>query len=188
MSGSGFGVQGEAVTVDVLPNQPLFVLLSAPGDVDWAAYATSVIPRDQDEGPAPEGRAEQIARNERMFESLRSNVGVYTLWPKAKAEPAARGKPLPYFVRFRDLTDPKTVEQVSPDNLAKSFGPGVKLKALTIQITDEPVTVGIEKRFAWWAKYKNLHFDGTSTVAEDMTDKKFAAHLNSGSFSTEYLK
>ena len=55
----------------------------------------------------------------------------------------------PYFVRFKDIKDPKSVEQVDPDNLAKSFGTGVKLKSLTVQMTDEPVTVGIEKRLGW---------------------------------------
>ncbi len=49
-------------------------------------------------------------------------------------------------VRFRNIRDPSSVETVDPDNLAKSFGAGVRLKRITVQITDDPVTSGIDKR------------------------------------------
>jgi hypothetical protein len=53
------------------------------------------------------------------------------------------------FVRFRDINDPNTVERVDPNNLAASFGPGVRLTRATIEITDAPVTTGIEKELEW---------------------------------------
>jgi hypothetical protein len=49
---------------------------------------------------------------------------------------------LPLLVTFADITDPTTVQRVDPENLAASFGPGVRLKAVTLEITEEPVTVG----------------------------------------------
>lgn len=52
-------------------------------------------------------------------------------------------------MRFRDVGNPHTVEEVNPDNLAASFGPGVHLKALTVQLTGEPVTLGIRDRLPW---------------------------------------
>jgi hypothetical protein len=55
----------------------------------------------------------------------------------------------PRFLRFRDIKDPATAELVDPDNLAKSFGPGVRLVRVTIEITDEPVTRGIRKVLPW---------------------------------------
>jgi hypothetical protein len=58
---------------------------------------------------------------------------------------------LPMFVRFGDLNDPTTVERVNPDDLAASFGPGVRLVRATIEITKEPVTTGIERRLPWLA-------------------------------------
>ncbi|MCA9499915.1 MAG: hypothetical protein KC588_12035, partial [Nitrospira sp.] len=51
-------------------------------------------------------------------------------------------KQYPLLVTFTDLTDPKTVEKVDPENLAATFGPGVSLKRITLEITDEPVTEG----------------------------------------------
>jgi hypothetical protein len=54
-------------------------------------------------------------------------------------------------VRFKDIADPRSVEQVDPTNLGKSFGAGTRLLRATIEITDDPVTTGIEKRLTWLA-------------------------------------
>jgi hypothetical protein len=58
----------------------------------------------------------------------------------------------PRFLRFRDIKDPTTAELVDPDNLAKSFGPGIRLVRVTIEITDEPVTRGIRKVLPWLSR------------------------------------
>jgi hypothetical protein len=58
---------------------------------------------------------------------------------------------LPWLVRFRNLNDPATVEPVDPENLDASFGPGVKFLRATIEMTNDPVTTGIEKRLPWLA-------------------------------------
>ncbi|MEX2490602.1 MAG: hypothetical protein WD425_02455, partial [Nitrospirales bacterium] len=56
----------------------------------------------------------------------------------------------PLLVTFTDITDPTTVKTVDPDNLAATFGPGVSLKRITLEITDEPVTEGkIENVLRW---------------------------------------
>jgi hypothetical protein len=56
---------------------------------------------------------------------------------------------LPMLVRFRDVGDPKSVELVDPDHLDASFGPGVKILRAKAEITNEPITAGIEKRLRW---------------------------------------
>jgi hypothetical protein len=79
---------------------------------------------------------------------------------------------LPLLVRFRDISDPKTVEKVDPANLAASFGAGVKLTRATIEtvpsgywpfnlfgIGGSPVTRGIEARLPWWKDRPNKSFD-----------------------------
>jgi len=56
----------------------------------------------------------------------------------------------PLLVTFDDVNDPKTVKKVDPDDLAATFGPGYRLKSITIEITDEPVTRGkVEKVLGW---------------------------------------
>jgi hypothetical protein len=56
---------------------------------------------------------------------------------------------LPMLVRFRDVGDPKSVELVDPDHLDASFGPGVKILGAKAEITNEPITTGIETRLRW---------------------------------------
>ena len=41
-----------------------------------------------------------------------------------------------------DINDPNSVIEVDPDNLAATLGPGVSLKRIMLEITDEPVTEG----------------------------------------------
>ena len=79
------------------------------------------------------------------------------------AKPADRfAKPtgFPTLVRFRDINDPKTVEDVDPANLATSFGPGFHLRRITLQRTDDAVTHGIENRLKWLRDYFDQSFGG----------------------------
>lgn len=62
---------------------------------------------------------------------------------------------LPVLVRFSDLSDPSSVVQVNPSDLAASFGPDVKLKRAFLEITDDPPTTGIEARLPWLARTKS---------------------------------
>jgi hypothetical protein len=157
MAGSGFSVKGEAVAVDVAPGQVMFVLLHARGNFDFPATVLNAIKVPESEGPSPKDRAGQMARTERMYDQIRANRNVYPLWRPEDQRPGTGPWNGPYFVRFRNINDPKSVEQVDPDDLAKTFGTGFKLKALTIQVTDEPVTTGIENRLPW-LKSKTLRF------------------------------
>jgi hypothetical protein len=45
----------------------------------------------------------------------------------------------PLMVTFADLADPASVALVDPNDLAATFGPGVRLKAVTLEVTDAPV-------------------------------------------------
>ncbi len=47
---------------------------------------------------------------------------------------------LPELVRFRDIEDWHTRTRVSPHELAASFGPGVELKRVILQLTSDPIT------------------------------------------------
>jgi hypothetical protein len=46
----------------------------------------------------------------------------------------------PMLVTFGDIADPASVKLVDPADLAASFGPGVRLKSVTLEVTDEAVT------------------------------------------------
>ena len=151
LGGSGYTVKGEAAAVDLPDGQTLFVLLRSAEDVDWAAWVIKRIPTAgmiEQAKPTPSDRAARIASEKRYLDLVRADRGAHAVW---RLEPPHNlpGLSIPYFVRFRDLSDPKSVEQVDPDDLAKSFGPRVWLKSLTVQVTDAPVTTGIAKRLGW---------------------------------------
>jgi hypothetical protein len=68
---------------------------------------------------------------------------------------------LPKLVRFREINDPQTLMRVSPYDLAKSFGPGVELKRVILELTDDPVT-SPPKNWPQWLmiKRQNAEFRG----------------------------
>ena len=56
---------------------------------------------------------------------------------------------LPDLVTFADINDPKTVMEVDAANPGAALNCDFKWKRITIEVTDEPVTTGIEKKLAW---------------------------------------
>jgi len=61
-----------------------------------------------------------------------------------------RKRLLPTFVTFRDLNDLSTARIAPPDLFDEIFGTGFKLRNVSIEMTSDPVTSGIEKKMLWW--------------------------------------
>jgi hypothetical protein len=142
--------RGEAVAVDLPNGKTLFALLRSPRDVDWAArIVAQVAPR------IPHKRGEE------RFDNVLLVKGVVELppqgWPEKLPVPAFDGYPM--LVTFGDLADPTSVARVDPDDLAASFGAGVRLKRITVELTDDPVTTGIEERLGWLSEYPEPRLD-----------------------------
>jgi hypothetical protein len=98
-----------------------------------------------------------------------ANVGYDYLGTEGKDElRAARGKSfdvpgheLPPMVRFRDLSDPATVEAVSPQALDRSFGRGVRFVGAKLQLTDDPYVSTINAELPWLNRFSGgLALDG----------------------------
>ncbi|NMW31962.1 hypothetical protein HKD42_07810, partial [Altererythrobacter sp. RZ02] len=88
----------------------------------------------------------------------------------------------PMLVTFGDLSDPTSVAQVDPDDLAASFGTGTTLKRITVQMTDDPVTTGIEQRLGWLPDTYSTMLDGNANQTI-RAKNRFANSLNQGDFS-----
>lgn len=61
----------------------------------------------------------------------------------------------PLLMTFTDIGDPTSLRALDPDNLAATFGPGVALTQVRLEITDETMTEGkVERLLAWldWPK------------------------------------
>jgi hypothetical protein len=130
MGGYGKKPKGEAVVLDFGARGLVFGLLEDPhGNVDWAAYLPLLVWK------LPSGR--DYLSEVRRLKTLRGPREVPPLhWPK--------------FVRFRDTSDPRSVELLHPD-LAPWFGPGARLTRMTIEPTDEAVTTVVISHLPWLA-------------------------------------
>ncbi|RRN67240.1 hypothetical protein [Agrobacterium deltaense] len=122
--GAGVGYSGEAVVLEVMPGRYLFALLEHKPNPFEIFYP------DQ----APVEVAERL-------ETLRA----------VRIVPPDQ---YPRLVTFDDIANPMSVRPVDPANLAASFGPGVRLKSIQLEITGEPVTEGrIKSVLVWLSQY-----------------------------------
>lgn len=130
---------GESVAVEIAPGQTLFTLLKTVSNND-SFFLMSL------RSLQPNCRQTYGSAEECTIDAMVSRL--------AKAGP---GKPFivkpdsyPMLVTFSDLDDPTSVARVDPDDLAATFGEGVTLKRVTVELTDDPVTSGIEERLGWF--------------------------------------
>ncbi len=137
-SGVRWDVKGEAVVVDLGEGRYLFALLKGGSSYLGNAGVNAYVFSSRRYAP---GEIEAVKAVERA--------------PRNAPKVLPR-EMYPLLVTFDDINDPKTVKKVDPDNLAATFGPGYRLKRITIEITDEPVTRGkVEKVLGWWKHVDN---------------------------------
>ncbi|PBC08443.1 hypothetical protein CK230_21230 [Mesorhizobium sp. WSM3859] len=95
----------------------------------------------------------------------------------------------PLLVTFTNLSDPTTLRKADPENLAAAFGPGVSLKVIRLEITDEKVTEGIVERYLPWleavGRSRSTLIPNPPKFLKDASDIQ---RVNSGDFSTELFK
>jgi hypothetical protein len=80
---------------------------------------------------------------------------------------------MPMFITFIDISNPKTLLRVSPDRFESILGSGVRLKAVYIETTRDPVIRSIAQYLPWltsWPAGRTL--SGGSREADTNT------HLN----------
>jgi hypothetical protein len=70
---------------------------------------------------------------------------------------------LPDLVTFADIRDPASVMAVDPDDLSAALGDGVAWKSLTLEVTDEAMTTGIEHKLQPWLTKRTPYLSGRST-------------------------
>lgn len=95
---------------------------------------------------------------------------------------------LPLLVTFNDITKPETVRRVDPTDLAAVLGEGVRLKAVTLEITREAVTEGrFEGVLGWLQSVWPNKLDGRN-IMTIRADSILANSLSTNNFSTRIGK
>ena len=135
-----YKVRGEAVAVDLPGGRTLFALLRSGNDVEWSARVMQML--------APKIQGEPWAESFDNILSIKGAVEVPRMWPPVGILEERSAYPM--MVTFGDLADPTSVAVVDPDDLATTFGEGVTLRRITVELTDDPVTTGIEERLGWF--------------------------------------
>jgi hypothetical protein len=133
--------KGEAVALN-LPGGTLFALLRDP-KLGYD-YAKGIVEGHLDRHPLPD-----VPMGKDWKESRRLI---------AKAKPAFELAPdeYPLLVRFGDTSNSASIEQVSPTDLAAQFGQGIRLRRITVAVTDEEPVIGpIRHRLPWLSDDQN---------------------------------
>ena len=100
--------------------------------------------------------------NPAAYEEMREHsIEAIQLLRMTKGVFSVRPNDLPDLVTFADALDPKTAMYVDPIDVAATLGPGVRWRDATIEITEEPVTRGLEQKLPWLKTMTNSsHLDG----------------------------
>lgn len=151
--------KGEAVAVDLPGGNTLFALMSPDGqETPMLAF----------------GSARQTSRSDRSVKELLSPSSPEAVYGRSG---------YPRLVRFRNINDPRTVEKVNPEDLVTSFGAGYRLKRITAQIVDDPVTKRIGNKLPWIFAYRSKLLSGDRYESLEGVEKYgLSATLGSGSF------
>lgn len=167
--GWDYDLTGEAVVVEVTPGQFLFALLKG---AETTEYMGSVA------GASIAGREGRVIDGA-LFDEVRDKrdraAGVITV-PEVQ---------YPLLVTFGDIADPASVRLVDLGDLAASFGPGVRLKAVTLEVTDEAVTEGtVDGVLGWIVGYQDNQWrlNGKKCVACPVTSENLADLMSAGDF------
>jgi hypothetical protein len=165
VGGGNAYVRGEAVVVDLGYRGKLFMTV---GEDHYFLFR--VFPFSKG-GNTPEG------------------IAYYSHLKNAKASILGLENAKPQLVTFTDLNNPLTVKAVDQDNLSATFGMGIKLKDITAETTDEPMTSGIIDAVLPWLKglqQKEARLNGNTSIAIFTND--LADNLGVGSFKTGVKK
>ena len=174
--------KGEAVAVDLGNRQVLFALLKdEKGNLGTVQMWPEKLFDDLSSG------SERI----RNIRRIASNEGLSRELPRFFPAISDSREPFvnyPLLVRFSDIDRPETIEAVAPDALDKAFGAGVKLKRISVQITDEPVTEGIKQRLAWLEDVGRVRSTFIPNPPRYMGDATPIQLVSSSDFTTELYK
>ena len=149
----GLTTRGQAVVID-LPGGPVFVLMKVPSDSDGLGALVTKTFRPDAFGGAEFVMPGVRAIGNHFWGSLRADLPATVVSPNGVRMPN-----WPLMVRFKDINDPKSVEQVDPAS--------VGIKHIWVETTRDPVTTGIEKRLGWLRSYHDWMQIGSDLLGND---------------------
>ncbi len=158
-------VVGEAVVVEVMPGRYLFALLSGSGEEK----------RDATHWVYP---AYNLGAAGSYFGAM--SIVMSQVYDTPVPLPP---EGWPMLVNFDDIAKSETVREVDPEDLTTVFGNGVRLKAVTLEITDETVTEGrVEEVLGWWLSMRSGPYNEMTPLKLANDSPRGWDHLGSDAF------
>lgn len=181
-------LRGEAVILDLPGGQTAYALLSRQDSPEYAEHVAgaALMPavrkpvRDERFDDLKSKPTEYLDRQAADEQAMVKIAGPRDL-PRERTVnslgvPLSQPVPLwPMFVTFDDPRDPRTIREVSPEALG--------VRRIQIELTDEPVSEGIEKRLPWLPNYYSRQFSGDRFQSLENKSKGLSAFMTSGAFS-----
>ncbi len=97
------------------------------------------------------------------------SLNLYEVLSKSRFKANIPRSHFPILVTFADTRDPMTVKKMHTNYLAGTFGPGVSLKRITLELSDEPVTEGnVEQVLEWLRTGEDKRIDSGSIASIDL--------------------
>lgn len=141
-------LRGEAVAVDLPHGRTLYALLRSEEDADWAKDILQSVIKQQtinDRLQSPDPFATDMER----ILALRGTQELPRVRSASGRPTGATESSYPLLVAFTNDSDPRTIKRVDPEIIQDNFGTGITLRRIIIERTNDPVTVGIERRLRW---------------------------------------
>ena len=179
---------GEAAAVDLPGGRTLFALLKTDSGLSDASEYPWFAFRDRLAGSS------DGLDSLRMMRAWKGEVAPITGTEELRADNQIKQVPvLPMLVMFRNIRDPKSVERVDPLSLEASFGPGVSLRRITVEIADDAGTEDIERRLPlkFWEQWAMINSRAVHSPVGAMGNPYFqslAGRLSKSDFKSGILK
>jgi hypothetical protein len=162
-------IRGEALYLDLgLGRRPLIALLTKQihpnaKDVRWS----------RDGGPNTTLLARRY--DAEVSDDLLDRIAIVSRLRGAREVGPAD---LPDLATFSDVSDPSSVMEVDPSDLQATLGPNISWNQITLEVTDEPISRGIERKLPWLPAYRSKMLDGApyqnkNTLANTLSTAAF---------------
>jgi hypothetical protein len=153
-------IRGEAATVDLGDGRVLVALLYSPTNF---LLADNGLPVGTPTDPS-------------VIQALEADRQAHEL----------SDKQLPQLIAFLRAGDPNSAVLLDPNDLSAALGPGVRLRSAQIEVTDSPVTTGIERLLPWLAPRLRAEAKGGLVVTPPPPDWAIDARKSNGDTITVY--
>lgn len=135
-------VRGEAVAVDLPSGPTLFALLRSEDHGNWANFVMLKL--------AAPHQTEIYVPFEEKFKTMLAHSGPIEVPAKWRAGYPAETSAYPMLVTFGDPANPTSIKRVDPNDLHSTYGLGVRLSSITVQLVEEGITTSnIDGRLPW---------------------------------------